>query len=275
MGCLGDDDTFISPVVKYILFFFNFICWMCGGVLIGVGIWAMVERSKYYQTEILTIYDVFTDVSIVLIVFGIIIFLIACAGCIGALRENVCLLKVYYYSMVVIFLLLVICAVLAFVYRSKARDFLHELLKENLITTYQDEADRQAVIDWVQENFQCCGVESYKDWNKNEYYNCSGTILTNTLRCSVPHSCCRKQDNINAGVTNILCGKDALSPRGDLSLIYTIGCIDATLNLVETNLPLVGGLVIGFAVPLLCGITLSRTLEGQILDQQARWMFQQ
>lgn len=45
--------------------------------------------------------------------------------------------------------------------------------------------------------FQCCGVESYKDWNKNEYYNCSGTVLTNTLRCSVPHSCCKKQDNIN------------------------------------------------------------------------------
>ena len=67
---------------------------MCGGVLIGVGIWAMVERSKYYQTDIKDVYDVFTDVSIVLIVFGIIIFIIACAGCIGALRENVILLKI-------------------------------------------------------------------------------------------------------------------------------------------------------------------------------------
>ena len=32
-------------------------------------------------------------------------------------------------------------------------------------------------------------------------------------------------------------------------MIYTPGCIDATLQLIEQELPLVAGLVIGFAVP--------------------------
>lgn len=247
---------------------------MFGGLLIGVGIWAIIEKNKYYQKEIQTVYDVFTDMSILLIVFGVIIFLLGSAGCIGALRENVLLLKVYYYSMVGIFLVLVVGAVLAFVFKDKLKTFLTNLLKDNLITTYQDEPDRQAAIDWMQENFQCCGVDSYTDWNKNEYYNCSGEVSTNTLRCSVPHSCCKKQDNIRAGVTNILCGKDVLSKNGDLSLIYTTGCIDAALQIIERELPLVGGLVIGFAVPLLLGICLARLLEGQIEDQKARWQFQ-
>lgn len=32
---------------------------------------------------------------------------------------------------------------------------------------------------------------------------------------------------------------------GDPSLVYTIGCIDAALGLVETQLPIVGGIAIG------------------------------
>lgn len=45
---------------------------------------------------------------------------------------------------------------------------------------------------------------------------------------------------------------------GDLSLIYTIGCVEMFLSLAETELPIVGGIVIGFAVPLV-----STSLTGQ------------
>ena len=62
--------------------------------MVGVGIWAFIEKNKYYQKDILTLYDVVSDMSIILMVLGIIIFLIGSAGCVGALRENVCLLKV-------------------------------------------------------------------------------------------------------------------------------------------------------------------------------------
>ena len=273
MGSGCEDGTFISPFVKYILFFFNFICWMFGGVMVGVGIWSLMEKNKYYQKDIMTVYDIFTDMSIIVIVFGIIVFLIGSAGCIGALRENILLLKIYYYSMIFIFMVIVVGAVLAFVFKDKLKSFLTDLLKEDIIITYHDEPDRQAVIDWIQEKFECCGVDSYTDWNKNEYFNCSGNLMTNTLRCSVPHSCCKVQDNINSGVTNILCGRDVLSKSGDISLIYTPGCIDATLQLIEQELPLVAGLVIGFAVPVLLGIFLARLLEGQIMEQKARWQY--
>lgn len=42
----------------------------------------------------MTVYDIFTDMSVIVIVFGIIVFVIGSAGCIGALRENILLLKI-------------------------------------------------------------------------------------------------------------------------------------------------------------------------------------
>ncbi|KAK3095346.1 hypothetical protein FSP39_013509 [Pinctada imbricata] len=251
MGCFNTRDTFVSPVVKYVLFFFNFFCWLFGGVLIGIGVWAYIEKNKYYYKEIQTVYDVVFDLSIIFMVLGIVIFIIGYAGCIGALRENIILLKVYYISMIVIFLALVVGAIVAFIFRDKVKEELTSLLQDNLITRYQDDPDGQSTIDWIQENIQCCGVNSYKDWNRNEYFNCTndGRGNQSPLACSVPHSCCKDQDSITAGVPNILCGQSALKSTGDTSIIYTIGCIDGALVLAENSLPLVGGIVIGLAVP--------------------------
>lgn len=65
-----------------------------GGVIIGIGVWAFVEKNKYYQKDISTVYDVVFDLSIIFLIIGSIIFILGYAGCIGALRENVCLLKI-------------------------------------------------------------------------------------------------------------------------------------------------------------------------------------
>ncbi|XP_048746343.2 tetraspanin-33-like isoform X2 [Ostrea edulis] len=273
MGCFSNERTLVSPCVKYTLFFFNFACWLIGGVVIGIGVWAFIEKNRYYQKDISTVYDVIFDLSIIFFIIGTIIFILGYAGCIGALRENVCLLKIYYYSMIIIFLVVVVGIVLAFVFRDKVKEEVTKVLQENLITTYQDDPDKQSTIDWIQENIECCGVKQYDDWSKNEYYNCTGEGLGNPspLACSVPYSCCRKQDSISTGLPNILCGKDVLKMGGDLSLIYTVGCVDSFLILAETQLPIVGGIVIGIAVPLLIAICLSRLLEGQILDQMSHW----
>lgn len=56
--------------------------------------WAFVEKNRYYQKDISTVYDVVFDLSIIFLIIGSIIFILGYAGCIGALRENVCLLKI-------------------------------------------------------------------------------------------------------------------------------------------------------------------------------------
>lgn len=58
----------------------------------------------------------------------------------------------YYYSMILIFLTLVVGIVLAFVFRDKVKEEVSTILQENLVTTYQDDPDKQSTIDWIQEN---------------------------------------------------------------------------------------------------------------------------
>ncbi|XP_022339766.2 tetraspanin-33-like [Crassostrea virginica] len=273
MPCCGENDSFVSPVVKYVLFFFNLLCWLFGGVIIGIGIWAYLEKQKYYSKEIESVYDVIFDMAIVFFVLGVIIFILGYAGCIGALRENIFLLKFYYFAMLAIFLILLVFAVLAFVFRDKFRQKLTSLLQDNLVITYQDDPDKQSTIDWMQEELGCCGVNTYRDWNKNQYYNCSndGKGNPSPLACSVPHSCCRVQDILTPGVPNILCGNGVLKKGGDRSLIYTTGCIDAALSLVETELPFIGGVILGICFILLIAMFLSYILERQVQDQILRW----
>ncbi|ESO95101.1 hypothetical protein LOTGIDRAFT_160862 [Lottia gigantea] len=272
MSCLSSEETYVSPVVKWLVFFFNFIFWVAGGIMLSLGIWAFVEKNKFYHVEVRTIYDVIFDISIGFMVLGIVIFILGSSGCIGALRENTCLLKFFYVIMILIFIGEVTLGVLAFVFRDKAKSFVTEVFQENFIPRYEDDPDAKSFIDWIQENIYCCGVTSdgYRDWNDNMYFNCTEGNPSR-LKCATPYSCCRKQDTIREGVPNIFCGADTLQPDIRNSRIYTTGCIDAILNMAEQNLPIVGGVVIAFTVPQLIGICLTRMLEGQILDQISRW----
>ena len=76
------------PRVDYVLYF-----QLAAATMISFGVWSYAEKNKYYYQEITTIYDIFLDLSIVLIIIGIIMFLITFAGFVGALRENTFLLK--------------------------------------------------------------------------------------------------------------------------------------------------------------------------------------
>ena len=60
-----------------------------GAVISSAGFWIMVEKDK----EVRDALDVFFDPSILMCIAGCIIFCLAFFGCLGALRENICLLK--------------------------------------------------------------------------------------------------------------------------------------------------------------------------------------
>lgn len=74
-----------------------------------------------------------------------------------------------------------------------------------IITLYRDDPDLQNFIDFVQQEFNCCGLSSggFLDWSKNEYFNCSSPSVE---RCGVPYSCCINSTDISSGLINIMCG---------------------------------------------------------------------
>lgn len=75
-----------------------------GGILVGVGLYAFFEKWKGTgYSLVLNAEQMILDISIIMLIVGFVMFTVSFAGCVGALRENSCLLKfVSYISQMVV-----------------------------------------------------------------------------------------------------------------------------------------------------------------------------
>ena len=72
---------------------------------------------------------------------------------------------------------------LGFIYPNKVSEILETKLSQRAIESYRDDLDFQNIIDLVQQDLECCGMtgslpdgsDGYRDWSKNEYFNCTKT----------------------------------------------------------------------------------------------------
>ena len=65
-----------------------------GGLLIGIGLYAFVDKWQLTgSVKLENVYDVILNVSLIMVLMGGVVFIVSFAGCVGALRENTCLLK--------------------------------------------------------------------------------------------------------------------------------------------------------------------------------------
>ncbi|XP_067938832.1 tetraspanin-5-like [Watersipora subatra] len=260
------DRTEVSCCLKYLLFSFNVFFWLVGLGILAIGVWAWYEKQMFQNIGDLT--EIFLDPGLLFIIVGCIIFIIGFAGCIGALRENTCLLMFFIACLVVILLTQVTVAVLIFVYK----DFVNDRIRDTVntyISRYRDDDDLQNIIDWTQDTWlYCCGVESPDDWNKNVYFNCSSPSRE---RCGVPFSCCKREDT---DIVNLQCGYDVRTPENrdrQSQFIYTTGCLDAVAQWANNNMIPVAGTAVGIAVVEIIGICFAHQLRQDIFAQKAKW----
>ncbi|XP_053409775.1 tetraspanin-33 isoform X4 [Nycticebus coucang] len=224
----GEEFSFVSPLVKYLLFFFNMLFWVISMVMVAVGVYARLMKHAEAALACLAV-----DPAILLIVVGVLMFLLTFCGYIGSLRENICLLQTFSLCLTAVFLLQLAAGILGFVFSDK---------------------------------FSCCGGISYKDWSQNMYFNCSEDNPSRE-RCSVPYSCCLPIPDQAVINTMCGQGMQAMDYLEASKVIYTNGCIDKLVNWIHSNLFLLGGVALGLAIPQLVGILLSQILVNQIKDQ--------
>ncbi|XP_066448272.1 tetraspanin-33 [Eleutherodactylus coqui] len=259
----GDDFSFVSPVVKYLLFFFNTLFWVISMVMVAIGVYARLMKHAEAAMACLAV-----DPALLLIAVGVLMFLITFCGCIGSLRENICLLQAVGNIPLCSrqgLILVMLCLIVKWRFLLKARGKVSEVIK-NAIVHYRDDLDLQNLIDFGQREFNCCGGISYKDWSQNIYFNCTSENRSGE-RCSVPYSCCLYSED--EAVVNTMCGYgvQTLNYLEAGEFIHTNGCIDKLVNWLHSNLFLLGGVALGLAIPQLVGILLSQVLINQIRDQ--------
>ncbi|XP_035981895.1 tetraspanin-14 isoform X46 [Fundulus heteroclitus] len=196
----------VSCCYKYLMFSYNIIFWLAGAAFIGIGFWAWSEKGVLLDLTQVTKLHGFDPVWLVLVVGGV-TFTLGFAGCVGALRENICLLKFFSGVIGFIFFLELTVAVLAVVFQSQVRDWINDFFLQN-IKGYRDDIDLQNLIDSVQKMNHCCGAKEPDDWNLNVYFSCNETNKSRE-KCGVPFSCCL-MDPADT-VLNTQCGYDVRS----------------------------------------------------------------
>lgn len=249
----------VSPCLKNLLFVANFLTWLVGLLMVGIGTYAKIDKSYSNSISGLPL----DPVAPILFIGGL-VFFVAFFGCVGALRENICMLTFFSYVLVVA-LLFELCIAFGSVLLS---DTFREKIESTMfdsIVHYRDDPDLHNIVDWVQEEFKCCGVNNLDDWSINEYFNCSNNNPS-MERCGVPYSCC-KPDN-TSDVINSLCGMHMQRSSEYDEVLFNQGCLDAFLTWVHDNLFWITFLMMLLCcIPQILGITISRILIVQIKDQ--------
>lgn len=239
------DKSEVSCCLKYLIFGFNVIFWLLGLSILVVGVWAWTEKDIINNLTRLT--NIALDPAFALVIVGSITFIIGYTGCVGALRENTCLLAAI---------------------KSQATGGF-----QAFIIHYREDPDQQNLIDWIQEQWlECCGIEGPKDWDMNIYFNCSSVEVGSREACGVPFSCCKPQPN--EIIKNKQCGYDVRKSEYSVdksAVIYEKGCLRAGEEWIEANLVPVAGVAVAVAVLQILGICFAQNLRADIFAQKAKW----
>lgn len=214
-------------IVKFIVFTFNLLCALGGLALLVLG--AFIQANIKFVIDVVNDYK-FTAPAIVLIVVGSIIFIIAFLGCCGAAKESHCMLISYAVLLCCIFIVEVVIASLAFVYRKDAEDLILKSL-DDMYTQYPNDPNIREIVDSMQTNMQCCGENGPLDW--------FGTL---------PKSCFPS---------------DSLIP-------YTSGCRSKLVEFMNWSGNVLGGVALGIAAIEIVGIIFSCCLANTIKNEERR-----
>lgn len=103
---------------------------------------------------------------LVLVLGGLVVSMVSLSGCLGALCENSCLLRGYCGAVLSCLALEALAGTLVVTLRSPLQDGLESAFHA-AISRYWDDPDLRFLLDCIQLGLQCCGAQSYQDWQQN------------------------------------------------------------------------------------------------------------
>ncbi|KAI3359769.1 hypothetical protein L3Q82_014142 [Scortum barcoo] len=248
--------SLMDYILKYLLFLCNLVFTVLGLVVLGLGMWGLISKESFAQEKIGSIG---TDPMLILVTLGFVLTMLCLSGCVGALRENCTLLKLFSATVLVLITGQVLAAIMAY----SVQDQIGSYLRSGMLVAmarYQDDLDLRFITDEIQSNLQCCGADNYRDWEVNIYYNCSAPGV---LACGVPATCC--VDPLENGtVWNSQCGVGAqqLDEFTAQSVIYLGGCLGGISRWIEQHEGLIGTVaIVVLGVQILSLFITTRLLE--------------
>jgi len=232
-----------TKCVQYLFFAFNFIFFVLGIAVLGVGIYSRVENDSWKD---LINASTLMQAANLLIAAGTIVAILGFLGCCGACKRWNWMLIGYAIFVILIFILEIAGGIYAYTKRDSLQKELEANLKQGVNVNYKQSGTAAEgmtkAIDYFQQKVQCCGIVGPSDWGKSKW----NEGKSNT---DVPDSCCKTKSEG--------CGKVSAYNNSN---IYQKGCVEQGKQYVKDNLWLIGGVGVGIAVVELLGIVFSLCL---------------
>lgn len=232
--------------IKTLLFVFNFIFWLAGAAILGIGIWTEIDPGQF---------DAFLGNSgyslpaKILMAAGAFVMVIGFLGCWGAIKESRPLLGMFFACLFLIFAAEAVAGILGFLYRDKVDEEITSRLRDEVTMNYGTKIDSTTNqnIDNLQIRLECCGAFNYTDWKVSEWR------IINPEK-EVPLSCCKE------GANSTICNRP-----GTLT-INEKGCVEGLKDFVNNHLLILGVIAVSISAIQLLGMIFACCLFCSIDD---------
>jgi len=241
--------------LKYLLFVVNFIVWVCGIVVFGVGIYSRIKAGDWK--------DLVEDVSVVdaanlLIASGAIVMVIGFVGCCGAWKQARPLLVIYIILLTLIFILEIAGGIYAAVKKDDVLKSLEKNFQRLMDTSYEQGGKANEgyteSINWFQENVKCCGSTGPDSWSNTTWVNANRDAAKNGSAYELfPKSCCKSGDSCNKG-----------TGYTGLTNVHMDGCVKESEQFLNDHMKELVGVGVGIAFIQIIGIVFACLLCRQI-----------
>jgi len=257
--------------MKYTLFVFNFIFFLSGAAVLGIGIWLKVDPNINQYLEVIRVDQgdpIWNAATIILITVGAFVFVVGFLGCCGACKESSCMLCLYAGLLIVVFLGEIVAGILAAVFRNDLvrtlENSLADQAKKDVTNVYVSPDPLTAAWHAMQIDFKCCGGLSYSDFWENPNFDRSIN--------PVPLSCCVLKDDGRdpqdpQPENQSLCFRDARLENVNASdYLHTKNCVTGFGDWFSAQAVILIGVGIGIAVLQILGIIFACCVRKEIVD---------
>lgn len=234
-GCL--------TITKYFLFLFNLIFFLLGGVILGFGLWLLLDNQSF-----IVVLNDSTAVKVacyILIGVGGFSMLMGFVGCLGAIYEVRCLLGLYFTCLLLILIAQIAAGALIYFQKDLLDEEMSKIVSKVLTNYPGNNTTTEQAWDFIQRNMFCCGWSGKEDWSGN-------MAIVNSSQLLFPCSCQNFTLSPNSSSDSGFCEAGS-NPWP----VFEVGCSESVEAWLRTNIWVILGVCLGVAFIELLGMILS------------------
>ena len=170
----------VNKIIKYLLFTFNFVFFVGGITILSLSVHARSHKVDYQVTS-----DLLPPINLLVFV-GAVTMILGFLGCCGAVREDRCLLTLFFVGLLAVLFMMLAVGVLGALSRTEAaQEVVKEHLKELLPLSGAPE-DVQEAVQQLQTHGFCCGFFAGPlDWGNSTLVPDSCNCTDSSRNCTV------------------------------------------------------------------------------------------